>query len=69
MTHFNLGWYKKFDDKSKAEKLVKETRLIKVSELKKLFPDGKIYKERYFGLTKSFVIANNTELKLKRSIC
>lgn len=53
-----MGWYYKLENKNEAEKLVDETRLMKLSELKKLFPYGKIYKEKYFCLTKSFIICN-----------
>jgi len=42
----------------KTAKLVNETRLIKKSELKKILPEGKIYKEKYFGFTKSFIVCN-----------
>lgn len=58
LMYFNLGWYKKFDNKKEAEKLVEETRLMKLSELKKLFPYGKFYKEKYLFLNKSFIIYN-----------
>ena len=58
LTHFNLGWYKKFNDKEKAQKLVDEIRLLKLNELKRLFPNGQVYKEKYFGLNKSFIVTN-----------
>lgn len=58
LTHFNLGWYKKFNDKKEAEKLIDEIRLLKLKELRKLFPEGRVVKEKYFGLTKSLILTN-----------
>ena len=51
--HFNLGHYKKIPNKDAAKKLVSEINLITESEMKKLFPDGKIYREMFMGMTKS----------------
>lgn len=54
ITHFRLGWYEQFGDTKTAEKLVKETRLMQKYELKKIFIEGKIFEEKFFGQTKSF---------------
>ena len=54
--HFNLGWYNKVSDYHKSIMKVKSIRLLSKKELKKLFPNAKIYKEKMFGLTKSFII-------------
>jgi len=53
---FNLGWYKKESDKQKATTLANSIDLLSYKEIKKLFPNGLIYRERFMGLTKSFVI-------------
>ena len=53
---FNLGWYKKEPDYQKSLILIKSVRLLTKNELIKLFPNSKIYKEKFFGLTKSFII-------------
>ena len=52
----DLGWYKKQDDEKKAAELAQSIRLLKKSELMKMFPHGKLYKEKYFLLNKSFII-------------
>lgn len=54
--HFNLGWYKKTPDYEQSIIVAKSARLLKKSELTKLFPKAKIYKEKIFGLTKSFIV-------------
>jgi len=51
--HFNLGHYKKIPNKEAARKLVSEINLITEGEMKKLFPDGKIYREMFMGMKKS----------------
>lgn len=54
--NFSLGWFIKEKDKDKAAQLVDEIRLMKYSELKSLFPDAKIFREKFFGLTKSYIV-------------
>jgi SAM-dependent methyltransferase len=54
--HFNLGWIEKIPDYNKAVKMIEDTRLLKYSELNSMFPDAKIYREKYLGFTKSFVV-------------
>ena len=56
--NFNLGWYKKETDKTKAEKYVSEIRIMKKRELKKLFPHEKVLIERFFFIPKSYIITN-----------
>lgn len=51
----NLGWYERQTDPEKAEELARSVRLLKENELKDIFPGCKIYKEKYFQLTKSFI--------------
>lgn len=58
ITHFSLGWYDQFDDKTEAINLIQSTRLLKRRELKELFPQNKIYEEKFLGLTKSFMVTN-----------
>lgn len=53
---YDLGWYKKHKDEDKARELADSVRLLKKSELKQIFPGGKIYTEKYFLLNKSFII-------------
>jgi 2-polyprenyl-3-methyl-5-hydroxy-6-metoxy-1,4-benzoquinol methylase len=53
--HFSLGHIKKIPSKKDAEEQVKEVRLISLNEMKNLFPEGIIYKEKILGFNKSFV--------------
>lgn len=55
LRYFNLGWYSKLSEKEKAAEAAKKIRLLSLKELKELFPDSEIYKEKFFGLTKSFI--------------
>jgi len=54
--YFDLGWFNKTPDKEKAQALVGSIQLLKRAELLALFPGASIYKERIFGLVKSFVV-------------
>jgi hypothetical protein len=51
--NLNLGHYKKSVSKAAAIKRVNEVKLLTEKQMKNLFPDGKVYKEKFFGLTKS----------------
>ena len=42
-------------EREKAEEMVKEIRLMKGREMRQIFPKATLYKERFFGLVKSFV--------------
>ncbi len=54
--HFSLGWFEKVNDKDKAAELIDEIRLLKYGELKTLFPEAKIIREKFFGITKSYIV-------------
>lgn len=53
---FNLGWYRRRRELESARTLVREHRLLTEAELRRLFPDGRIYRERVLGLVKSLVV-------------
>lgn len=53
---YDLGWFKKQTDETKARELINSVRLLKKRELKQMFPDGKVYSEKYLLLNKSFII-------------
>ena len=53
---FNLGWYKKTKNKKRSHEIANEIKLLSRKKLLNLFPQGKLYEEKIFGLTKSFVI-------------
>ena len=54
-THFHLGWYKKFADPDAARREVESISLLTERQMQRLFPGALIYKEKFLGLTKSFV--------------
>ena len=56
LMHFNLGYYKKVRSRDDALKAIQEIRLLRMNELKELFPDSIILKEKLFGFTKSIMI-------------
>lgn len=54
--NYSPGWFEKQVDKNKASELAASIRLLKKNELEKLFPEGKIYSEKYLLMNKSFII-------------
>jgi SAM-dependent methyltransferase len=54
--HFNLGWYRRIPDRQDATAFVKSHTLLSERELRRLFPNAALYKERFLGFTKSFVL-------------
>lgn len=52
---FSLGHIKKIPGKKNAREQVKEVRLLSLKEMEDLFSNGNIYKEKIWGLNKSFV--------------
>jgi 2-polyprenyl-3-methyl-5-hydroxy-6-metoxy-1,4-benzoquinol methylase len=55
LQNFRLGWFEKTPDLQKATEIVKSIRLLSRKEFLLLFPDAKLYEEKVFGMTKSFV--------------
>lgn len=56
LMHFNLGWIKKAENVKSAKEIIGSIRLLKEGELKILFPDATIFKEKFLGFTKSFIM-------------
>lgn len=56
--NFKLGFSKNTEIKE-AEDVIKSLRLLKKSELKKLFPDAKIIEEKIYGIVYSFMVINS----------
>jgi hypothetical protein len=54
--HFKLGWYNRITEREKAIDLCNSIRLLTKRDLLKLFPGAMIIKEKFLGLTKSFVV-------------
>ncbi len=52
---FRLGWYGAVGDRAVVEEAVRSIRLLSAREVRRLFPGATIYRERFCGLTKSFV--------------
>lgn len=56
LRHFRIGWHGPTRDLQKAKRTATSVRLLKKSELARLFPDGRIVEERFLGLVKSFIV-------------
>ncbi len=56
VSRFDVGWYTRTSDRQKAIETVKSIRLLSKQELQKLFPGATIYKEKFLGFTKSFIV-------------
>lgn len=55
LTKRNLGWMEREPDFSTASEVVRSIRLLRLGEMRRLFPTSSIYRERVAGLTKSFI--------------
>lgn len=55
VSSFNVGWYKRIPDKAQARREVESISLLSRDDVRRLFPGGCIYAEKFAGLTKSFV--------------
>jgi SAM-dependent methyltransferase len=53
------GWFRSGDN-IELKKLADELRLLSFREVKELFPDCEIHREKYFGFTKSFIAVRRT---------
>jgi len=52
----DFGWMKRVQDPAAARETVGSIRLLNEAELKRLFADGQIHREKIAGMTKSLVI-------------
>lgn len=55
LQNFRLGWFEKTSDFQKATEIVESIRLLSKRKFLSLFPGARLYEEKVFGLTKSFV--------------
>lgn len=55
LMNFNVGWGGKRKDRTEAKKIAESIRLLTQKDLKFLFPDARIYKERFAGFAKSLI--------------
>lgn len=51
--HFALGYTGRIPDRAKAEARVSRIELLSVRDMRALFPEARLYRERVLGLTKS----------------
>jgi SAM-dependent methyltransferase len=56
LTHFRSPWGWKLAGRTEALAYVREIRLLSEKELRALFPGAQIYREKFLGMTKSFVV-------------
>ncbi|MEH1765995.1 MAG: class I SAM-dependent methyltransferase [Nostoc sp.] len=56
LTNFALGWYDKVADKQLARSIATSIKLLNKRKFLNLFPEAQLYKEKFFGLTKSFTV-------------
>lgn len=54
-SHYRVGWYCRPNDPAAAKREVEAIRLLNRREFQMLFPEAKFYRERFFGMTKSFI--------------
>lgn len=55
------GWNGPEPDRARARQLVDEVRLLRAGEMRRLFPHGRIVRERFGGLTKSYVVVGHPD--------
>ncbi len=54
--HFDLGWHHRVRDQDDARRVASSIRLLTRREITRLFPGGTIARERFLGITKSFIV-------------
>ena len=53
LTRFDIGWLRSGGDSNAAAVMIDSIQLLSARELLRLFPGARIWRERFFGLTKS----------------
>lgn len=51
--HFNMGFFQKTPNADVARKIVTDIRLLAKSDMRRLFPESRLFKEKMLGMTKS----------------
>ena len=67
VSHFDVGWAPGVTTAERAARKVDSIRLLTSRELRKLFPDAELHRERFLGLTKSFLVVAPGAPSEKRS--
>ncbi|NVJ87198.1 MAG: class I SAM-dependent methyltransferase [Algoriphagus sp.] len=57
LTKTPLSRFRKWEPQA-AHQYLEEIRLLDESEMKRLFPEGKVYREKFLGMTKSITLHN-----------
>jgi len=60
LQRFDLGWLSRAPERAEAERSVDTVRLLTARELRALFPDGQLWRERIAGFTKSLIVTRST---------
>ncbi len=53
LTRFRLGWLPRERDRARAREIVASVRLLDARQMRSLFPEAAIHRERFLGLSKS----------------
>jgi len=61
VSRFDVGWYKRIPDIEAARQELESIQLLTRRQFAALFPEAKIYEERFISLTKSFVAIGGWE--------
>ncbi len=67
LNHFSLGHLGRRRDAADALAVVKSIRIMRESELRRLFPDGQMWQEKLFGRTKSLTVYHMPERAVEAS--
>lgn len=61
LSRSNVGWWKRIPDPAMARAELESIQLLTAPRLRKLFPEATLYRERVFGITKSFIVYGGWE--------
>lgn len=61
VTRRDVGWWKRIPDPAAARAELETIQLLDARQMRQLFPDGTLYRERLAGLTKSYVMYGGWE--------
>ncbi|HEX7152734.1 MAG TPA: methyltransferase domain-containing protein [Thermoanaerobaculia bacterium] len=56
LQRFTIGWLQRTRDRRQAEEVVDSIRLLDAAELRALFPEATLWRERIAGMAKSLVV-------------
>lgn len=56
LTKSRLGWVSRERDRRRAKEIAGSIQLLTTGQMRTLFPDGTVYRERFGGMTKSVVL-------------